>query len=89
MAARAVPIALEGLRVEGHFDVELFGDASKKETGHPEVISHVDSLAWTNLELPLGRHNFGVDTTDVHARVQAGTVVGLDEITREDFSGAY
>ena len=89
VAAGTVPVTGQGLGVEGHLDVELFGDAGEEESGHPEMVSHVDTLAWADLELPLGRHDFGVDTADVHAGVEAGTVVGLDEITSEDLSGTY
>ena len=29
--------------------------------GHPEVISHINSLGRSDLELPLGRHNLGIN----------------------------
>jgi len=52
------------------------------------VVTHGDAFTGTNLELPLRGHDLGVDTRDVDARVEAGTVMSLDEITGEDLAGA-
>ena len=82
-----VPLTLDGLGVEGDADTKLFSDTVEKETGHPEVITHIDARAGANLVLPLGRHDLGVDTRDVDTGVQAGTVVSLDDITAVDLAG--
>lgn len=50
-----------------------------KYTGNP-----VDGA---NLVLPLSRHDLGICTGDVDLGVQAGTVVGLDDVTAEDLAG--
>jgi hypothetical protein len=89
MASSSVPISLEGFRVERDLDAPLFSNANEKVTGHPKVISHRNSLAWADLELPLGWHNLSVDTADVHAGVETGTVVGLNQITGKDLSSTY
>lgn len=89
VATRTVPVTLERLGVEGHLDTPLLGDTDEEVTGHPEVITHRDTLARPNLELPLSRHNFSVNTADVNTRIETRSVVSLDEITGEDFSSSY
>ena len=55
-----------------------------KEIG--EFPSHTfDTLTWTDLEFPLGRHNLCIDTRNLDARVQASLVMCLYNITAEDF----
>lgn len=39
----------------------------------------------TDLELPLGRHDFGVGTSDVDTGEDAGPVMSLDDFTSDDF----
>jgi len=82
-----VPLTLDGLRLEGDADTELFGNTVEEETGHPEVVTHLNSGAGANLVLPLGGHDLGVDTGDVDAGVQASTVVSLDDVTAVDLAG--
>jgi hypothetical protein len=82
-----VPLTLDGLGLEGDTDTELLSNTVEKETGHPEVITHIDTGARADLVLPLGRHDLSVDTGDVDTGVQAGTVVSLDDITAVDLAG--
>ena len=88
VASGAVPVTLERLGVEGDLDAPLLGDADEEVAGHPEVVPHGDALARPNLELPLRGHDFGVDTGDVDACIQAGAVVSFDQVAREDLSSA-
>jgi hypothetical protein len=88
VATSAVPVTLERFRVEGDLDSPLLGNADQKVTSHPEVVTHGNTLARTDLELPLRRHDLSVDTADVDTRVQASTVVSLNEITCDDLSSA-
>jgi len=87
VAASTVPVALERLGVEGYFDAPLFCDADEEVTRHPEVITHGDPLTRADLELPLRRHDLGVDTADVDTRVETCAVVSLDQITSKDLAG--
>jgi len=89
VAASTIPIARERLGVERHLDTPLLSNADKEVTSHPEMVTHGDALAGANLELPLRGHNLGVDTADVDASVQAGAVVGLDQITGKDLASTY
>jgi hypothetical protein len=77
VATSTIPLALERLGVEGDLDTPLLGNTNKKISGHPEVITHSDTFTWPNLELPLGRHHFSIDTADVDASIEAGTIVCL------------
>lgn len=84
---RTVPVTGDWLGVEGDLDTEFFGDTVEEVTGHPEMVTHLDADTWTDLEFPLGREDFGIDTRDLDTGIQAGLVVGLDDITAVDVSG--
>lgn len=87
VAAGTVPVALEGLGVERGADTPLLTDTEEEETGHPEVVTELDTLTRADLELPLRRHNLGVDARDLDTGVETGAVVGLDEVTGKDLAG--
>ena len=89
VASRTVPVTLlEWLGMERYLDTPLFGYTNEEEAGHPEVVTHRDTLAGTNLELPLRRHDLGIDTRYINTGVEACAVVSLDQITSEDFASA-
>ncbi|KAH7006745.1 hypothetical protein B0J12DRAFT_539447, partial [Macrophomina phaseolina] len=52
------------------------------------LVAHVDTCTGPDLELPLGRHDFGVRAGDVEASVQASFIVRLDDIAAEGLAGA-
>jgi hypothetical protein len=56
--------------------------------GHPELITHLNSLARSNLELPLGGHDLGVGARDLNACVKTGSVVSFDNVSTVDVVGA-
>ena len=87
VAASTVPVTLERFGVEGNLDAPLLSNADEKVAGHPEVVTHGDTLTWADLELPLGRHNFGIDARDVDASIETSAVVGFDKITSKDLAG--
>lgn len=88
VATSTIPVTLQGLGMERHLDVELFRNTNEEESGHPEMITHLDTLAGTDLELPLRGHDFGVDTTDVDTGIKACTVVCFDQVTGKDLASA-
>ena len=88
MAPSTVPVTGQRLGVEGDLDAPLLGKADEEVTGHPEVVTHLNTLTRANLELPLGRHDLGVDTADFDTSVQADAVVSLNEVTCIDLPGA-
>ena len=69
-----VPVSLERLGVERGFDSPLFSDSEQEESGHPEMVSHLDTLTRTDLELPLSGHDFGVDTRDLDTGVETSSL---------------
>ena len=87
VASGAVPVTLERLGVEGDLDAPLFGYTDKEVSGHPEVVTHGDSLTRADLELPLRGHDLCVDARNVDTGVEAGAVVGFDKVTSEDLAG--
>lgn len=87
VATGTVPVTgAQGLGVERRSDPPFFTDPEQQEPGHPQVISHLDSRARPDLELPLRRHHFGVDSRDVDTSVETSSVVSLDEITSKHLS---
>lgn len=87
VATSAVPVTGDSLGVERDLDTPLFGNSDEEVTGKSEVVTHLDTLARADLELPLSRHDLGVDARDVDTRVEAGTVVGLDKVTGKYLTG--
>uniref|UniRef100_A0A182IUQ4 Uncharacterized protein n=1 Tax=Anopheles atroparvus TaxID=41427 RepID=A0A182IUQ4_ANOAO len=61
---------------------KLFRHAVQQEAGHPQVVPDLDALARSHLVLPLGRHHLGVGAAQLHARVQTGAVVCVDDVAR-------
>ena len=47
----------------------------------------LDTLTRANLEFPLSRHNFGINTRDFDASVQTGLVMCFNNIATEDLVG--
>jgi len=82
-----VPVTLERFRVERNLDTEFLGDSLEEISCHPEVVTHLNALARTDLEFPLGGHDFGVNTADFDTRVQAGLVVCFYDIASVDLAG--
>lgn len=82
-----VPVTGHGLGCHGDAGAENLSDAVEQETGNPELVTHCDALARTDLELPLGGHDLGVGAGDVDASVQACLVVCLDDVTLDDLAG--
>ena len=88
VASSAVPFTGQRLGVEGDLDTPLLGETDEEVTGHPEVVAHLNTLARANLELPLGRHDLGIDTADLDTGIQADAVVRLNQVTCIHLSGA-
>lgn len=81
-----VPVTGHGLGCDGNAGTKGLSDTVEQETGNPELVTHVDTLAGANLELPLGGHNLGVGARNVDTGVQTCLVVGLDDITLDNLA---
>lgn len=88
VAAGTVPVTRKRFGVERNLDAPLLSNADQEEACHPKMVTHFDALAGTDLELPLRWHDFRIDTADVDTGIQACTVVGFDQVTSKDLSGA-
>lgn len=87
VASGTIPVTTWlSLGVEGDADAPHFGDTDQEVTSHPELITHGDTLARTDLEFPLRGHDLSVDSADSDASVEASTVVSLDEVTSKDLA---
>merc|ERR1712058_128828 len=71
VSSSSVPVSFNGFRVKGHGDAEVFSHPLKDVTGHPEVVTHGDSLTRSNLELPLSWHHLCVGSTDLDSGIHA------------------
>ncbi|EIE78938.1 hypothetical protein RO3G_03643 [Rhizopus delemar RA 99-880] len=89
VATSAIPITLDRLRVDRNNDAKVFRDTFEKVTSSPEFITHADTFTGTNLEFELTRSDFSIDTRDVDASVQTGTVVSFDDVATKDLTGTY
>ncbi len=65
----------EQLWCERYVDVVVFSDTAEQVTGNPQLISDRDAMHWTNLILPLARHNLGVGAGDLDSSKEASFVV--------------
>jgi len=52
------------------------------------MVTHRDTLAGADLELPLRWHDLSVDAADVDARVEASAVMSFNQITGKDLAGS-
>ena len=77
---RTVPVALDGLGVKTHVDVELLGDALEQPTRGPQLVAHREGVEDADLELPLAHHHFSVGTLDANARAHARQRVRFDDV---------
>lgn len=88
MQSGTIPVTGNGLGVDRHLGSKVLGNTVENEAGDPEVVPHLDTLAGTDLEFPLGRHDLSVCARDVNAGVEAGLVVGLNNVTLDDLAGS-
>jgi len=86
METRSVPVTWDWLGVEGDLDTKVLSNSVEEVTGDPKFVAHRNSLAWPNLEFPLGWKNLSVDTRNLDASVQASLVVSLNNVTAVDFA---
>ena len=89
VAAGAVPVSGDGLGVNGDDDAKVLGDLVEDEAGHPEVVANVNAAAGADLELPLGGEHLSVGAADLDASVEAGLVVGLNNVAAKDTVSAH
>lgn len=86
VASSTVPVALDGLGMNGHDNAEIFRDALQDVASNPEVVSHINAKTRTYLELKLTWSDFSIDTRNVDASIETGSVVRFHNITAKDLA---
>ena len=82
VATTTVPV-WEELWLKGNGHVVLLSASHKEESSSPEVITLIDTSAWSDLKLPLSWHNFTVGSGDGDSSVQAALVVSISDGSSE------
>mmetsp|Transcript_24593 Transcript_24593/g.40485 ORF Transcript_24593/g.40485 Transcript_24593/m.40485 type:complete len:308 (+) Transcript_24593:595-1518(+) len=85
VAPCSIPIALYWLGVKRNDDGEFFTDALHQVSRKPQLVTSLNTYRGAHLELPLARHDLGVNTRDVNASIQARTVMRLYQLTPKHF----
>merc|ERR1719198_1203172 len=88
VAAGAVPVARDGLRVEGDDHAVLLAHADQQVARGQQLVARGDAGARPDLVLPLSGHHLAVDAGDVDAGVEARLVVRLDHCATKGVLGA-
>ena len=80
VASRTIPIREEfGLEADGK--VVSLANSTKQVSGHPEVISNLNTKAGSDLVLPLTRHDFSIGSGYLDTGVKTGFVVCISYIS--------
>lgn len=87
MTSRSIPL-FEDLRVVADHNAMLFGDSHEEISGNPEMVTHLDTSAWSNLELPLAWHDLCVCTRDVDTSVETSLVVSIGNSSSKAYVGS-
>lgn len=53
VAAGTVPVPWDRFGVKRHHHTEIFTDSVEDEASNPQMVPHVDTFTWPDLELPL------------------------------------
>lgn len=85
----SIPVALNRFWVQRNDHTEFFSHTVQQVSCYPQMVSHVYSFTRSDLELPLGRHDFCVTASNLDSSIQTGTVVGLYYVTSVNFVGPY
>lgn len=88
MAASSIPVPWDRLGVKGHHNTKIFTDSVKDEASNPQVVSHVDTFARPNLELPLKHNKEGIvnSYTNNYRFLHTAFVMMENYLCRHDFS---
>jgi hypothetical protein len=85
----SIPVALNRFWVQRNDHTEFFSHTVQQVSRYPQMVPHVYSFTRSDLELPLGRHDFCVTASNLDSSIQTGTVVGLYYVTSVNFVSSY
>ena len=86
VAARSIPV-WEELWSERNIDIVVLCNTGKDVSGHVELVSDVDTEAWTNLVLPLSWHDLSVGSRDLDTSIEAGSIMCVTNDSSEASAG--
>merc|ERR1719500_774692 len=80
VSSSTIPVAHHRLGIKSNNHTKVFSYPLQNVPGDPEVVSHINPLGWSNLELPLRRHHLSICARDPDASIETGPVVGLHNV---------
>ena len=78
--AGAVPVALDGFRLQVHGDAVTLANALEQVSRNPHFVAGSGCALGENLVLPLPHHHLGVDTLDIDACIEADLQMLIDDV---------
>lgn len=84
----SVPVSLVRLRVKGNVDLMFLSDSVKDVSSNGQVISHLYSVANSDLEFPLRRHDLSIDSADLESSSEAQVEVLFSDLSSEGGSSS-
>jgi len=71
VAPTPIPVALDRFRVDVNLHLVDLGQPIHDVPAEPELVGHINAVAWANLDLPLPAHNLGVGARHCQASFEA------------------
>lgn len=85
MCTSSIPVPCHWFRIQGDHNAKVFSHSVKQEPCHPDVVTCFNTLARSNLELPLCWHDLCIGACNLHSSIKACSVVGLNDSSSVDF----
>merc|ERR1711894_422331 len=76
-----IPISRHWFRIHRNNNSKIFGRTMQQKSAHPQIVTHGNTFAGSNLELPLGGHHLSICARNIDTRIQTGSVMGFDDIS--------
>lgn len=76
---RTVPVALDGLGVEGGDDAKVLSEAVQQPARGHDLVANLAGAHRADLELPLPRHHLRIDAADDQARLHQLALLSVTE----------
>merc|ERR1719500_1428526 len=80
VSTSTIPVAHHWLGIKSDNHSKVFSHPLENVPGHPEIVSHIDPLGRSNLELPLRRHHLSICARDPDASIETGPVMSLHNV---------
>ena len=81
--AGAVPVALDGFRLQVHGDAVTLANALEQVSRNPHFVAGSGCALGENLVLPLAHHHLSVDALDVDAGIETDLQMFVDDLSAD------